>query len=394
MIRTLVLLSLTAALTLWLQHRPQYLPCDSLDESYRDVLLANARDHFQPDPAKFSNVVHVQINEADKADYAAWPPPPIDLSIMLKRIAPSQPTALVITTTLDWGKPAPEFIPELADALLQLPRVIASIDVSTGTDGQAESAALRRMPDIERTTTGSDALPHVSAIVSEPAPQIAGKVELGLHSPSAQQRDALPIAYAIGQRVAPSALLQAITAATSTPFATQRISTGPGAALHLRDGIYIPLDEQGQFTIKPTAQVPSISALDLITPALANEDAAQLTQTLGTGKIIVLGPISAAPLAQAIAQALALPHYQQLGSTGQWTLIIIATLLGLHLLQRPKNKALSRTLLLLFLGIVASYLAFNSTLIWSPPSIPAAILLLSGLFVRVWGTEYGTRSKE
>jgi hypothetical protein len=41
-------------------------------------------------------------------------------------------------------------------------------------------------------------------------------------------------------------------------------------------------------------------------------------------------------------------------------------------------------ILLLFLALTASYLAFQSNLTWGPPAIPAIIIAVSGLYARLF----------
>ena len=312
---------------------------------------------------------------------------------MVKAIAAHAPLALVIDAPLSWGEPAPDFIPELADALLPLPHVIAGIDVSTGSGTLADGPALQRLPQITNLNDESHALLIATEVKAAPAAAIASKVELGCHSSADPEQ--LAMAYRVAQRVVPSMLLQALTAVTNTPFSQQRLSTGGGAGLHLGDGVYVPLDERACLKLansSASAQMPTIDALDLMTPTLAGDESSDLTKALGTGKVIVLGLDKAAPLARGITEALARPRIRELLGWQQWSIWGAAALLGMHLLHRPRAKALSRMLLLLFLALTTSYLAFQNNLTWCPPAIPAMIIAVSGVFARMFGKPVNTAS--
>jgi hypothetical protein len=54
-------------------------------------------------------------------------------------------------------------------------------------------------------------------------------------------------------------------------------------------------------------------------------------------------------------------------------------------LRVPKKKALLRGAAFIFAGLVICFLAFQSALIWCPPTLPAALLAASALFARVAG---------
>ena len=394
MIRSLALLLLITGLAYGLHGAQQRGQFRQVDEGFLDFLLGNTRERFVPDPAKLGDVVFAHIREADKAEYAAWPPPPIDCQMMAKSLATYAPSVLIIATPLNWGEPVPQFVPELAQTLLPLPRVVASVDIASASEAPlAEGTALQSLPTLQRVDDPSHSLPAATAVLATPAPEIAAQVELGCWSSA--QPEPCAMAYRLaGQRVVPSLLLQALTAATGTPFSQQRLSTGPGAGLHLGGGVYVPLDPQAM--LRPQAQgpvaVPSINALDLLTPAVAEDESNALGKILGSGKIIVLGLDNAAPQANALAQALAMPRLRELSAMQQFIVWGAAALLGLHLLHRPRAKALPRMLLLLFLALTGSYLAFQRNLTWCPPAIPALILVASGLFARVFGRAKNTET--
>lgn len=86
-----------------------------VDEYFEDFLIANGRDRFETPIAApaASPVVLIRLREEDAAEYASWPPPPIDWRMILEGLKEYQPEVIVITQSLNWGKPAPEFIPGL-----------------------------------------------------------------------------------------------------------------------------------------------------------------------------------------------------------------------------------------------------------------------------------------
>jgi hypothetical protein len=54
-------------------------------------------------------------------------------------------------------------------------------------------------------------------------------------------------------------------------------------------------------------------------------------------------------------------------------------------LRVPQRKVLLRGIAFIFAGLVICFLAFQSALIWCPPTIPAAMIAASTVFARIAG---------
>jgi hypothetical protein len=386
MVRSLLLLTLLSGLAWWLHGEQQRGRFREVDDQFLDFLLANTRDDLKPDPAKLDGVVFLRMREEDKAEYAAWPPQPIDYQMMIKGLAPYEPATLIIAEPLQWPQPKPEFIEQLAQTLLPMPSVVLAAGATTGGKADATSTALsgEHLPDV--TAHGpTQVLPALSTINAPPEPALARQSDVGCVLPGKQS-----MAFLLGTRAVPSLEWMAIANATHTPLRLQRLNLGAGAGLHVGDELFVPLQPDGSLP-PSTVTVPAINALDLMTAALTDADV-ELAKTLGKGKVMVLGidndratPTTARLCAQAVAAALAMPRVQVLSRVQQIIAWGVAALLGLSLLLLPKTKGMSRALLYLFLALTASYLAFQSFKIWCPPAIPAALIAASGLFARAFG---------
>jgi hypothetical protein len=377
MIRSAILLVLLAGLAWWLHGEQSNGRFRQVDETFLDFLLANTRDDLKPNPSKLDRVVFVTLRESDKAEYAAWPPAPIDYHMIIKALASHEPGALVITEPLAWPAPKPQFIDQLGQTLLPLSNVILGARASSSAGDTA--FAKDRLPSVTHLSGNVSALSALGSIEQAPEAGIAISCDSGLvTSPPA-------IGLRFNDGLSPSIEMQTLAHAARVPFAYQRVGIGPGAGLHLGDDFFIPLNNDGSF-LKATVAVPEINALDLMTPNIeATESAA--SKTLGKGRIIVLGMNDdlTRQRAQIIAASLALPKLQVVPFVGQIAAWVIAASLALWLVWMPKTKALMRAIIFLFLALTASYLAFQSFKTWCPPAIPAALIAAGGVFARLFG---------
>ena len=391
MVRVIFLLCMLSGLAWWLHGEQERGRFRRLDEGFLDFLLATAREEMKPDPSKLSEVVLVRLREEDKEEYAAWPPLPIDYQMIVKNLAPYEPAVLVMADPLHWPEPKPEFIDSLAQALLPIPRVVLAASVSS--EGTADNESLQtlneRLPSINRSSDAAHAWPDARRVVAMPEPALR-QADIGLVVVPASRA----VAVHVSEKLMPSLELQALSNAGRVPFEKIRVTTGPGAGVHLSDAWFVPTPPNGTWA---ATEVPmtKVNALDLMVPEVTGADA-DLTKALGKGKTIILGidrdspgsPSKAAQCAATVAAALALPRVNVLPETGQYIAWGIAGSLGLLLLAWPKHKALTRALLFLFLALTASYLAFQSLQVWCPPAIPSALIAASGVLVRLFGRRH------
>ncbi|MDB6119195.1 MAG: hypothetical protein JWO08_2976 [Verrucomicrobiaceae bacterium] len=387
MIRAFVLLLLLSGLGWGLFGEQAKGRFRKVDETFVDFLLANARGQFKPDPAKLGEVVFVRLREEDKKEYSSWPPRPIDYLMVTKGLAAYEPSVLVVADPLSWPEPKLDSIPELAQTLLPIPSVVLAAEATEKDKADEMTIAFARdhLPSIERLGGESQQLTELPLLARVPEPALVPERDIGIIT-----KPHLSLALRHEKHAVPSLVLAAISRATRTPYSSQRLHTGPGAGMHLGSDRFIPLETDGTFKLA-AVPVPAVNGLELMTNSIIDADPA-VTKTLGKGKTIVMGidndsktATSARTQAQAIAGLLTLPQLHEVGRTGQTIIWIIAGLAGMSLLLLPKQKATFRTLALLFIVVLCSYVAFLADLVWFPLTIPASLILGAGAFTRLFG---------
>ncbi len=386
MLRPLVLLALLSGLAWWLHGEQGRGAFREVDETFLDFLIANTRDRLKPDPAKLGDVVFVRLREEDKKEYAGWPPLPIDYLMVAKGLAAFEPGVLVIADPLTWPEPKPDSLPELAQTLLPIPSVVIGVEASSAGVAPPDTLAFVKdhLPALDRLQGDARMLPGLHQLARLPEPVLVPQRDIGVVTGPPWS-----MALRYEDHAVPSLVLAALSRATRTPFAHQRLRTGPGAGVHLGAALFVPLADDGSL-LPSQIQVPSLNGLELMTATMIEPDS-EVAKTLGKGRTMVVGIDNDGPAAtaarvqaQAIASALALPRVRVLTLVEQIAAWAVAALLGLGLLRRPK-KALGRMLLLLFAALTASYLAFQGAMIWCPPAIPAALIAAAGVFARLLG---------
>ena len=139
-----------------------------MDDLFLDFLVANGRELLtQPEPGKESPVVLVSLREEQLAEYAAWPPPPLDWQTILKGLQAYEPNVVVIPTPLFWGSPAPNFVPAVSEALLPFTSVVIGVETQL-TDGALKAPAFMggleaQLPRFQRVDGPLDLVPAFSA---------------------------------------------------------------------------------------------------------------------------------------------------------------------------------------------------------------------------------------
>lgn len=400
MIRALIWLTLVIGLGWWLNREHQSGRFQRVDERFLDFLVANARDRFEvaaSDAGASSDVVFVRMDAADKAEYAGWPPRPLDWQMMLTGLQRFDPSVVVIPEALYWGTPSPEFTREAAEALMGFPSVVLGVEAQLAPDpdspaflGGLEDA----LPPFEKVGGPIRSIPALGALITAPDEELRRLAEIGVAIlRNEEDQPLLPYALREGDRLLPTALAQALARASGTPYATHRLVLGPGAGAYLANGTFVPLSQTGELAVDTRQVVPVVDALNLMTAelvgALTDEDKQHLT---GPGKILVIGTDDGAAgnlsllHAQALARVLSTPRIQVLPAYAQWGVWAVAGAAGCWLVFRvPRRKAVLRGLAFIFVGLVVCFLAFQSALIWCPPTLPAALIALSALFARLAG---------
>ncbi|HRK16169.1 MAG TPA: hypothetical protein PK490_17930, partial [Prosthecobacter sp.] len=156
-----------------------------VDEWFLDFLTANARERLEtPDPAAAPEVALVTLRERDRAEYAAWPPPPLDWRTILQGLAPFEPDVLVVAAPLNWGQPAPDFLPALAEALLAFPSVVLGMEAQWQDVPPPHAPFLGgledQLPRLSNVSGDAELAPSLKALVTAPDPALLGQSELGV----------------------------------------------------------------------------------------------------------------------------------------------------------------------------------------------------------------------
>jgi CHASE2 domain-containing sensor protein len=87
-----------------------------------------------------------------------------------------------------------------------------------------------------------------------------------------------------------------------------------------------------------------------------------------------------------LSQILSRPRLQVLTQTQQWIAWGVAGLVAAWIgLRTPRSRALKAGLGMIFAAVVISFLAFQASLIWCPPTMPAALIAVGMIIARVLG---------
>lgn len=376
-----------------------------VDDLFLDVLVANARERLSEPVVdeKAQPVVFVALKEEQRGEYAAWPPPPLDWQTLLKGLQTYDPSVLVIAMPLNWGNPAPEFVPAVADALLPFTSVVMGVE-SRLAEGETKTPPFMgdladSLPRFQRVDGPVESAPAFSALISAPDAALRATGELGLIDVSGDSKDSemwwsLPYALRAEDSLLPGLLAQTFARLTNSPYALHRLRLGPGGGAYLAEGTFVPLHNDGTLRVMKRTSVPIINALDLMTGTLADPLSPEDKAALGKGKVIVIGidheenekPRIAYLHAQAIADTLRLPRLQKLTQIQQWIAWGIAALAAAWIVLRvPRGKALWRGIAFIFVALVASFLAFHLKLLWCPPTMPVALIGVGALVGMIAG---------
>ncbi len=369
-----------------------------VDDFFLDFLVANARDRLtQPGSSPENPVVLVSLRAEQKAEYAAWPVPPLDWQTILKGLQPFEPSVVVIPEPLFWGNPAPEFVPAVSEALLPFNSVVLGIEAQRSDGPQTTPPFMGgiddQLPRFQRVDGPLESAPSFSALVAAPDPKLRSQSELGIAA--ATTDGALPYAWRVEEKLIPSVLAQTLARYSSSPYAFHRLRLGPGAAAYLGQGLFVPLEIDGTMKSQPSTQVATVNALDLMTGGLADGVSAADRATLGKGKIFVIGsdhqiagqaPSTARLHAEALTHLLSLPRLQRLTQIQQWIAWGLAALAAAWIVLRVRrSRALYAGMALIFAALVISFLVFQANFLWCPPTLPAALIGVGAVVGLIFG---------
>lgn len=398
MTRALILSLLLGSLGWWLNREHQAGRFQKVDEMFLDFLVANSREHFVLAKAKSlttSPVVLVKMRTADKAEYAEWPPGPLDWQMLLKGLQSYQPAAVVVPETLFWGRPSPKFVNEAAQALLPIPSTVLGVEAELATDDRTPAflgGLEDSLPVFQKIQGDVHSVPPLKALIAAPDEKLRQQAELGIALVHKKDHEVqLPYAVQEGGKLHPTVLAQALARFTKTPYATHRLALGTGSGAYLNGGVFVNLTKSGEWVCM-NQSIHEVDALKLMTPDLAEALSEQDKQHLSGGKLIVIGTDDdqsgglARLHAVALTEILAMPRLRLLSDWAQWIVWGAVGLVGIWLgCFVPRHTALLRGALCIFAALVICFLTFQSSLIWCPPTMPAALLLVSAVFARIAG---------
>jgi hypothetical protein len=401
MIRLLVSLMLLGGLVWFLEEERRAGRFLQVDEVFEDFLIANVRGRFVPEPTAEAGVVLVEMRESEAGEYAAWPPEPIDWRMVLEAVREWEPEVLVIPEGLNWGSPPPQFVGAVGRVLASFPSVVLGVGGAFQAEPPTSTPFLggleKQFPRFERITGATETFrpPYLKSLVSAPDETIRVGAELGLLMPLVDgafpysaliQHDAETLEWL------PSLLAQSLSRVARSPYAGQRLRLGAGAGAHLEGGVFVPLTAAGgiEFPTQPPPNLKVVNALDLMTGKLAETLDADTLEAAKQARVVIVGMSRAQGeelhgLAKALATVLALPKVNQVPLTAQYGIWAVATITALGLVRQGRRRTLLKTVGLVFIAFVLSYLVFESTMLWCPPTIPVALLIGGGVLASAFG---------
>jgi hypothetical protein len=399
--RIITLLAGLAATGWYVQGQQRAGHLERVDDAFLDFLVANARERLsQPEPASEVPVAFVQLRREDAGEYAAWPPPPLDWQTILKSLRAYDPEVIVIPTPLTWGRPAPDFVPAVAEALLPFPSAILGIDAELA-DAKRDTPAFLgdlgdMLPKFRKVDGDPSSAPRLATLITAPDRILSNQAEVGLSiARPGKSSWLLPYAVREGGNLIPSVLAQTMARHSRTPYSLQRIRLGVGGGAYLSGGLYVPLLPSGEWAVETDHAPPTVNALHLMTGTLADGTDAADRAALGKGKIIVVGldhetddgnPRLSRLYAQALAQILTLPRLRLLSPISQWLSWFAAGCASLWIVVRVrKSRALIAGLWWIFAALLVSFVLFQSNLMWFPPTMPAALVLTGAVIGALFG---------
>jgi hypothetical protein len=399
-----IILSLCLGATVWHLEREQRAGrFQKVDDLFLDFLVANARERLsQPEVDKENPVVLVSLREDQKMEYAAWPPPPLDWQTILKGLQVYEPSVVVIPTPLFWGRPAPDFVRAVGEALMPFSSVVLGVETELATADSAAPAFMGgiedALPIFKRLDGSEDDATTLSALITAPDELLRARCEIGLAAVArAEGKPALAYAIRESENLYPSVLAQTLARFSGTPYALHRLRLGPGAGAYLNEGLFVALEKDGVIHAESDTEIPSINALHLMTGTLADGLSAVEKATLGKGRVIVIGsdvvakdqPPSLARLhAQILSQILSRPRLHVLTQVQQWVAWGVAGLAAFWIgLRTLRGRALRAGLSMIFAVLLVSFLAFQASLIWCPPTMLVSLIAVGAVIGRLFGRQ-------
>lgn len=360
---------------------------------FLDFLVANARDKIEVRNAQTNNdVVLVQFDEKERDEYSAWPPAPLDYIIAIKRLSTHEPEVLAVVDPLRWDNADAQFVSQLRQTMLSFPFVVLGFDISSegyGMNVENGDFASNEMPILKCSDDGSKNVLVFTRVTNVPDKGLRIAVQSGFTQLAHPTIDVaskhVPFVAFDGQHLVPSLSAQAVTLFRHVPYASQRIAFGAGARLSLGDEYMVPLDPTGALVLNDQIQVPTINALDLMSPDIGDADSNRIRNILGKNKIIVVSMSKRGDTqARAIVQALSTPTLHRKRVLWDWGAAVAACLVAFWQLYFRRIGALVIGMLFSLSSLIFSLLVFQSSLAWWSPIASIVVICVSTLFCLIW----------
>lgn len=392
MLRAVVLLLALGGLVWWLRGEEARGRFRKVDAGFLEVLLANSRDRFVPDATRTDAVVFLPLRQEEKAEFAAWPPQPVDYQMILQGAMQFDPAVIVLADSLHWPEPKPPLVEELAQLLLPHPAVVVTASTYTSetkVTSESEAWLSERLGTLSIQRGENKTLLSADGSLTTPEPTLLRVSDPAL-LPSHDHTSATPMLGVRSGSIHPAPALLGAFRALNIPVSSASVALGGGAGVLSDSGLYLPLAENGTLVPAASIKLNEQNALSLMTVSMVDDPNQEIADRMGRSRVVVIGMdgpehVIARQQALALAHTLALPRVEMLSGALRYLPWGVAALLGLSLLTLPREKALSRALVFLLFGVVACYLLFMLKTIWFSPTVPACLLLASGVFLRLFG---------
>lgn len=365
----------------------------AVDPWFVDFLVANTRNKpaaLQRDEVS-GDVVLIQFDESQKAEYSAWPPAPLDYIMVLKRLAPHEPDVVAFAESLKWDGETPEFVLPLRQALVSQTSVVFGFEVSntapSSPDPEFQTFLESELPAFGSSEDSIEAMPGFTHIAALPAKslRVVGQMGIASFGAEANAQDKVPLLARYDNRIIPTVAAQAVTLYRRTPYAAMRLRLGAGARLSLGDRYIIPLDRTGSVRLLPDIAIPVVNALELLTPELGMPSEKLTKEALGKKKIIILSHTQAGLReAHTIASTLSAPAFHQATPPWEWGVAGAVALLAFWQSRYRRFGVLAFGFGVLVAGMGISLLVFQTSLAWCSPLPTLAVITCSTLFCFIW----------
>ena len=254
-----------AALLLARESRQPEGSLAGVDRMFFDWLTANVKP-ARPGPE--GSVTLVEIDDSVAATPGRLPLSPLECAAFLQAVGRYNPAVVIIEPTLNWPGLPPGTERILQEQALNLPRLLLSAHLGSGTTSPELAATLpdaegvrggrRRLPDYPEVVAGpnADLLPFAAAVGADNLPGSEG---------GSPVRD-LPLFLRHRGRVVPTLTLQAITLALRLD--PSEVSALLGSHVQFGDRLRLPVDRAGRALLDGNL-LPRVNRLALDDLALA-----------------------------------------------------------------------------------------------------------------------------